>query len=76
LVLAFLDTLPVLGLNLPASERFGQLKSELETTGRRIADADLFIASITLAYGATLVTGNSRHYARIPGLPLEDWIRS
>jgi hypothetical protein len=28
-----------------------------------------------IAFGATLVTGNLRHYNRVDGLPLEDWIR-
>lgn len=75
LVLAFLATLPIAGLNQSAAEYFGRLKSDLERAGQRIADADLFIASITLANGATLVTGNRKHYARIEALPIEDWIR-
>ena len=41
----------------------------------RIADADLLIAAITLANGASLVTGNRRHYERIENLRIEDWIR-
>lgn len=32
------------------------------------------IAAIALAHGATLVTGNTRHYDRFEGLRLEDWI--
>ena len=38
-------------------------------------DADLMIAAVTIARGATLVTDNLRYYNRIDGLPLEDWIR-
>ncbi len=71
----FLATLPVVGLDLPAAERFGRLKAELERGGNILADADLMIAAITLAQGASLVTGNLRHYARISGLRVEDWIR-
>lgn len=48
----------------------------LERQGNRVADADLFIASIALAQRATLITGNLRHYERIPDLLIEDWIRS
>ena len=75
LVTEFLGTLPILGLNLPAALEFGRCKARLERTGMRVADADLLIAAITLANGATLVTGNRRHYARIESLRLEDWIR-
>ncbi len=75
LVKAFLATLPVLELDWVAAERFGRLKADLERAGNRVADADLLIAAIALARGAGLVTGNRRHYGRIPELGIEDWIR-
>jgi len=75
LVTSFLTTLPVLGLNGAAAEYFGRTKSQLEASGLRVADADLLIAGIVMARGATLATGNQRHYNRITGLPVEDWIR-
>ena len=75
LVTSFLATLPVLGLNLAAAEHFGRTKSQLESAGQRVADADLLIAAVVMAHGGTLVTGNRRHYDRIAGLPIEDWIR-
>ncbi len=71
----FLATLKILGLDPPAVERFGSLKASLELKGRRLADFDLLIAAVTLSHGAVLVTGNHNHYARVPGLELEDWIR-
>ena len=75
LVTEFLATLPVVGLNLPAALEFGRQKASLERTGMRIADADLLIAAIALAHGASVVTGNRKHYQRIEGLRTEDWIR-
>ena len=75
LVTEFLGTLPIRGLDLPSALEFGRCKARLERTGRRIADADLLIAAITLANGASLVTGNRRHYERIENLRIEDWIR-
>ena len=75
LVTEFLATLPVVGLNLPAALEFGRQKADLERAGMRIADADLLIAAIALAHGASVVTGNRRHYQRIEGLRTEDWIR-
>ena len=35
---------------------------------------DLFIAATALANDCTLVTHNTRYFARIPGLRLEDWV--
>ena len=75
LVTEFLATLPVIGQDLPSALEFGRLKARLERAGRRIADADLLIASIALANGASVVTGNRKHYERIDGLRTEDWIR-
>ncbi len=75
LVDEFLETLAVLGLDQTSAQRFGESKSNLEREGELIPDADLFIASIALANGAGIVTGNQRHFVRIPGLTVEDWIR-
>jgi tRNA(fMet)-specific endonuclease VapC len=73
-VAGFLSTLQVLGPVAGAAEGFGSLKAKLETSGQRIPDADLWIAAAALIEGAVLVTGNERHYARIPGLHTENWI--
>lgn len=74
LVTSFLATLPVLGLNLAAAEHFGRIMSQLESEVLRVADADLLIAAVAMAHGGVLVTGNRRHYDRVTGLPVEDWI--
>ena len=74
LVEAFLATLPILELDW-AAQRFGRLKADLERAGTLLADADLLIAAIAQARSAGLVTGNRRHYERIPELSIEDWIR-
>lgn len=76
LVVRFLNTLPVLAPDLPSARLFGEIKARLAVDGRIVADADLFIAAIALSHGATLITGNRKHYERIPGLVVEDWLRA
>jgi tRNA(fMet)-specific endonuclease VapC len=73
---SFLATLPILGLDEASAQIFGEAKAILEQRGQRLADADLFIGAIAVANRAIVVTGNRRHYERIPGVTLEDWIRS
>ncbi len=75
LVTRFLATLDILELDSAAAQLFGAHKAALETAGRRLTDADLLIAAVAQSRGAMLVTGNRRHYARIDGLAIEDWIR-
>jgi tRNA(fMet)-specific endonuclease VapC len=41
---------------------------------RGIGHADLLIASIALARRAVLVTRNRRHFVRIPGLSVVNWV--
>jgi tRNA(fMet)-specific endonuclease VapC len=76
LVVRFLNTLPVLTPDLASARLFGEVKARLASDGRVVADADLFIAAIALSHGATLVTGNRKHYERIQGLAIEDWLRA
>jgi tRNA(fMet)-specific endonuclease VapC len=75
LVNDLLASLPILGLDLTASQLYGTHKARLRRAGKVPADADLIIAAITLAQGATLVTGNRRHFDPIEGLRMEDLIR-
>lgn len=74
-VTRFLGTLPVLGLDQASAQIFGEAKALLERQGRRLADADLFIGAIAAARRGIVVTGNRRHYERIPGVDVEDWMR-
>ncbi|MBI4607495.1 MAG: type II toxin-antitoxin system VapC family toxin [Candidatus Rokubacteria bacterium] len=72
----FLADVEVLGLDLEGSEIYGRLKARLRAQGQLIADNDLYIASIALRHELVLLTGNTRHYERLPGLRLESWLTS
>lgn len=66
--------LPVLPFDSRAARVCGALKAELERVGRPIAEPDLRIAAVAVSLDLTLVTGNERHFARVPGLTLENWL--
>ncbi len=65
---------PVLPFDERAARQYGFLRASLEGAGRRLAEPDLRIASIALSRDATLVTANVRHFARVPGLRVENWL--
>ena len=64
----------VLPFDHHAAAMHGELRATLEAHGTPIAEPDLRIASICLSRGAALATGNARHFRRIPGLTVEDWL--
>ena len=49
------------------------VRLDLESRGLPIGDNDYLIAAIALAHNLILVTHNTREFARVPGLALEDW---
>jgi tRNA(fMet)-specific endonuclease VapC len=57
-----------------AAEVYGPLRASLEGDGSRLDEPDLRIASIALSRGLIVVTGNVRHFARVPGLEVENWL--
>jgi tRNA(fMet)-specific endonuclease VapC len=69
-----LPNLPVLPFDAATALRYGELRTELERRGTPIGDADLRIASIALDHGFTVVTGNVRHFEKVPGLIVENWL--
>jgi tRNA(fMet)-specific endonuclease VapC len=56
-----------------AAEQYAVVRARLAASGTPIGPNDLLIASIALANRLTLVTHNTREFARIAGLQLEDW---
>ncbi|MEK7141180.1 MAG: type II toxin-antitoxin system VapC family toxin [Patescibacteria group bacterium] len=51
-------------------ERFILIKILLESGGEKLADFDLLIAATAIVHNLTLITGNKKHFSRVPGLSL------
>jgi len=52
-----------------------EIYSELHRQGRLIGDADILIAASALANGCGVATNNERHFKRVPGLHIENWLK-
>lgn len=69
-----LARLTVLPFDIGSARIHGRLKASLEKSGLPRSEPDLRIAAIALQHGLTIVTGNVRHFADIPGLAVENWL--
>ncbi len=65
-----LPSLAVLPSDTETARMFGNLAAALQGRGEALADADLQIAATAILHDLELVTGNVRHFARVPGLRL------
>lgn len=65
-----LPALTVLPYDVAVARVYGQIQAGLATAGSTIADADLQIAATAIHHGLEVVTGNLRHFERIPGVRL------
>lgn len=66
-----LPAVTVLPYDVAVARVFGEIRADLETAGRILPDADLQIAATAIYHGLELVTGNFRHFDRVPGLQLQ-----
>ena len=70
--LAFAKSAQVLPIT-SALRSYAQQRWRLQQLGQPLDDFDLLIGATALANSLIMVTNNTRHFARIQGLPLEDW---
>jgi tRNA(fMet)-specific endonuclease VapC len=68
-----LATISVLPFEREDARVAAQLRARLNSQGTPIGAYDLLVAAGALRRGLTIVTHNTREFARIGGLGLEDW---
>lgn len=56
--------------------RDGKIRAELEKKGTPLTEPHMRIASIALCHKLVLVTGNVKHFSKISGLTIENWIKT
>jgi tRNA(fMet)-specific endonuclease VapC len=57
------------------AEEASDIRAAVERAGTSIGPYDLLIAAQARRRGALLVTANTREFARVPGLDIEDWAK-
>jgi tRNA(fMet)-specific endonuclease VapC len=61
---------------LAFDDKAAECCQELRHAKIRVGTMDLKIGAIALSHDATLITRNLRDFQKIPGLRVEDWLRS
>lgn len=72
---ALLRQMRVLAFDETAARQAFAVRRYLEQTGQEIGRMDPLIAAQAIAVGAICVTDNLRHFLRIPGLVVENWLQ-
>jgi len=69
----FAARLSVVAWDEPAADHYGTIRTALEKKGTPIGALDMLIAAHARSVKAVLVTNDLRHFAKVPGLKVEDW---
>jgi tRNA(fMet)-specific endonuclease VapC len=69
-----LNEFPVLPWTAEAADRYGEIAGLLQRSGQPTGHMDTQIAAHALVLDLPLVTHNMRHFKRVPGLKLQDWM--
>jgi tRNA(fMet)-specific endonuclease VapC len=69
----FCSNLDILPYCENAAAHYGAVKAKLRQSGQIIGENDMHIAGHARSAGLVVVTNNTKHFERIPGLMVEDW---
>jgi predicted nucleic acid-binding protein len=68
------NTFEIVPLGQEMVEIFGKQKSRLEKMGTPLDDFDLILGCCALSHNLILVTNNTRHFKKMEGLKVANWI--
>ncbi len=69
-----LSVVEVVQFDEACADAYGRIRLNLKRKGRPCGYIDNLIAATALAKNATLVTHNTKHFADVDGLTVEDWL--
>jgi tRNA(fMet)-specific endonuclease VapC len=71
---AFAAGVTVVSFDEVVAAQFGAVAATLVRQGTPIGDFDALIAAHALALDLTLVTNNTKHFSRVDGLRIDNWV--
>lgn len=76
LIESLLQDVFVLDFDTACAQKFGQIRGTLQQQGLSVPTTDLMIASVAMVHDLTLITHNTADYQNIPGLRVDDWLKT
>jgi tRNA(fMet)-specific endonuclease VapC len=73
-IAGIIKDLDVLPFDRAAADRFAEVAAALTRRGRPIGALDTLVAAHALSADLTIVTNNTKHFSRVPGLRVENWV--
>ncbi len=70
----FISKVSIINFEENAAIEYAKIRYNLEKQGLPIGNMDILIASCVLSEDATLVTNNEKHFSKIHGLKIENWM--
>jgi tRNA(fMet)-specific endonuclease VapC len=74
-LITFLPLVAVLPFDSAAAAEYGKICALLRQKGAAIGPLDMLIAAHAQSQGLIVVTNNTREFARVEGLHLENWVK-
>lgn len=71
---SFAARVAVMPFDEDCAAHYGLIANALAARGALIGDCDVLIAAHALTLELTLVTNNTKHFSRVKGLTLENWV--
>ncbi len=71
---AFLENLELIMPDFHTYQIAAEIWWDLKQTGTILEDNDIIIAATAISFGETLISDNTKHFDRVKGLKLENWI--
>ncbi len=64
---------PIIDISRSVMDSFGEIKASLSASGTTVDDFDLVIGCTALMLNYSVVSNNTKHYRKIPGLKVVNW---